>query len=139
MECRVFGMEETADYKYVVVFSRYEGGLLLSQHRDRSTWETQGGHIEPGETPEEAARRELWEESGAVEYTMVPVCGYWAGEGEDGANGAMFFAEVQTLGPLPPSEMARTRRFGGLPEEVTYPGITPCLYDRVKDRFESGL
>ena len=66
-------MEETSDYKYVVVLSRYQGKLLLSQHRDRNTWETQGGHIEPGETPEEAARREnpvqncfLWSRSAVI-------------------------------------------------------------------------
>ena len=56
--------------KYVVVFSRFQGRLLLSRHRDRSTWETQGGHVEPGESPWEAARRELWEESGAEEVRM---------------------------------------------------------------------
>ena len=44
-------MEETGDYKYVVVFSRYQGRLLLSRHKERRTWETQGGHVEPGETP----------------------------------------------------------------------------------------
>lgn len=82
MDYRVFEMEETSDYKYVVVLSRYQGKLLLSQHRDRNTWETQGGHIEPGETPEEAARRELWEESGAELFSLEPVCGYWAGDSE---------------------------------------------------------
>ena len=127
MDCRVFEMEETSDYKYVVVLSRYQGKLLLSQHRDRNTWETQGGHIEPGETPEEAARRELWEESGAELFSLEPVCGYWAGDSESGANGAVFYAEIGSLGPIPESEMARTRTFDGLPENLTYPDITPCL------------
>src|SRR5450759_3451320 len=34
--------------------------LVLCRHRDRSTWETPGGHIEPGESPREAAVRELY-------------------------------------------------------------------------------
>ena len=56
MECRTFALEELTSPKYVVVFTRYRGKLLLSRHRQRDTWETQGGHIEPGETPEQAAR-----------------------------------------------------------------------------------
>lgn len=138
MLCRVFDREETGDYKYVVVFSRYQGKLLLSRHRARDTWETQGGHIEPGESPEEAARRELWEESGAERFTIEPVCGYWAADGEwdKGANGAVFLAEIQSLGPLPESEMAQTRLFGALPENLTYPDITPRLWERL---VESGL
>jgi len=45
-------------------------GRLLLQLRDRdapthpSKWSILGGHIEPGEDPEEAARREIQEESG---------------------------------------------------------------------------
>lgn len=57
MECRTFALEELTSPKCVVVFTRYRGKLLLSRHRQRDTWETQGGHIEPGETPEQAARR----------------------------------------------------------------------------------
>ena len=64
MDCRVFEMEETSDYKYVVVLSRYQGKLLLSQHRDRNTWETQGGHIEPGETPVQNCF--LWSRSAVI-------------------------------------------------------------------------
>ena len=39
------------EYKYVVILSEYQGKILLSRHRKRTTWETQGGHIEAGETP----------------------------------------------------------------------------------------
>lgn len=137
---KIVEWDESIPNKYVVVFSRYQGKLLLSRHRDRETWETQGGHIEPGETPEAAARRELWEESGATEFTMEPVCMYWAedrvGGSANGAWGAIFFADIEALGPIPESEMAEVRQFGTLPENVTYPYITPDLYKRVQNRFE---
>ena len=45
---------------------------MLSRHKNRSTWETQGGHIEGGESLIEAAGRELYEESGAVKYLLSP-------------------------------------------------------------------
>lgn len=117
-------------YKYVVVLSRYEGKILLSRHRERATWETQGGHVEPGELPIEAARRELYEESGAVDYTMVPLCDYRAEDRDTGrgANGVVFAADIHRLGDIPDSEMAEVRTFDALPENVTYPAITPGLF-----------
>ena len=48
----------------VSVFCRNEGALLLIHHRRLGTWLPVGGEIEPGETPLEAARRELLEETG---------------------------------------------------------------------------
>ncbi len=130
-----FDLKEAENYKYVVVFSRYQGRLLLSRHKDRDTWETQGGHVEPGETTEEAARRELWEESGAKDFTIEPVCGYWAAdnEGDPGANGAIYLAHITGLGPMPESEMAETRLFDALPENVTYPWITGPLFSHLKE------
>lgn len=40
------------------------GRLLLGRHVDTDTWATIGGMVEPGESPERAALRELAEETG---------------------------------------------------------------------------
>ena len=40
------------------------GRLLLVKHRDTGAWGLPAGAVEPSETPSEAARRELLEESG---------------------------------------------------------------------------
>lgn len=133
MESRTFALGSLQEYRYVVVLSEYEGKILLSRHKARSTWETQGGHIEPGETPEAAARRELYEESGAVEFEMKPLCDYWAGDAQAGygANGMVFTAVIQKLGPIPESEMAEVRTFEILPGNLTYPPITPVLFAEI--------
>lgn len=140
MISKVYPFGTLKSYKYVVVLSRCEGRILLSRHRARTTWETQGGHVEQGETPLQAARRELWEESGAVEYDIRPLCDYWAGDETSGANGAVFAAEIRGLGPLPQSEMAEVRTFDALPENLTYPAIALELFARLwEDEQREGM
>ncbi len=141
MICRTYETDTLKRYKYVVTLSRYKGKILMSRHKERTTWEAQGGHIEPGETPLQAAKRELYEESGALEYTIVPLCDYWAGEREDGADGAggmVFVADIETLGPLPESEMAQVQTFEWLPENLTYPEIASVLYRKIGFGFRTG-
>ncbi len=43
----------------------FDRGRLLQTHLAARGWDIVGGHIEPGESPEEAARREAYEEAGA--------------------------------------------------------------------------
>lgn len=129
--CNTYPFGELGQYKYVVTLSEYEGKLLLSRHGSRSTFETQGGHIEPGETVWKAAMRELYEESGAVEFTLLPVCDYRAGDETGHGDGAVFAAHITKLDALPEDfEIAEVRAFDGLPEDerLTYPLITPTLY-----------
>ena len=75
-EIKTFPPGILGSYDYVVMLSRYQGKIMLSRHKQRMTWELQGGHIEPGETPEQAAKRELFEESGAVSFELIPLCDY---------------------------------------------------------------
>lgn len=136
MECRVYQLNELKEYKYVVVLSKYEGKILLSRHKDRTTWETQGGHIEEGETPLEAAKRELYEESGAVKFSIMPAFDYWAGEDNGGANGMVFIAEIMELEDIPNSEMKEVEYFNVLPSSLTYPDITPVLFKYEEEIFK---
>lgn len=136
MWCNILPLESAGNYKFVVVLSRYQNKILLSRHHERTTWETQGGHIEEGETPMESARRELFEESGALDYVIKPLFDYEAGDEGGSAAGMVFYADVQTLSQLPASEMAETSVFKSLPENLTYPGITPRLFTKA---VEMGL
>ena len=130
MLCKVYGLDYLGDYKYVVVLSEHNGKIVLSRHKERDTWETQGGHIEQGETPLEAAKRELYEESGALEYDIRPLCDYraWHEETGHGANGVVFHAVIHKFGNMPDSEMAEIHEFVELPNNLTYPAITPTLF-----------
>ena len=128
LECTIHPFGSLPEPGFVVVVSEYKGKIMLSRHRKRMTWETQGGHIEDGETPEQAARRELIEESGAREFLLTPVCDYHGYNKFGAANGSVFRAEIIELGSMPDSEMAEIGFFDEMPEELTYPKVTPRLF-----------
>ena len=48
----------------VAVFVVWRGRVLLHRHPKLDKWLPCGGHVEPGETPDDAAVREVLEESG---------------------------------------------------------------------------
>ncbi len=59
-----------------------EGRLLLQKRTDNNLWGLPGGYMEPGETPEESAERELFEETGLrlVSPNDLTLLGVVAGE-----------------------------------------------------------
>ena len=59
--------------KFAVILSRYQGKWLFCQHRDRDTYECPGGRREAGEKIEHTARRELYEETGAVGFRYAHI------------------------------------------------------------------
>lgn len=56
--------ELTGRHFTVAVFVVCEGRVLLHHHRKLSMWLPPGGHIEKDELPDDAALREVWEETG---------------------------------------------------------------------------
>jgi 8-oxo-dGTP pyrophosphatase MutT (NUDIX family) len=58
--------DEHADPTHVTASGVVIGtrGVLLHRHKRMGIWLQPGGHIEPGETPEEAVLREVYEETG---------------------------------------------------------------------------
>ncbi|MBR5546832.1 MAG: GNAT family N-acetyltransferase [Clostridia bacterium] len=136
LQCRIHPTGKLQTYKYVVVCSNYQGKWLMSRHKKRDTWETQGEHIEAGETPMDAARRELYEESGVLEAELYPVCDYYGYDATGHANGMVFLAVIHQLGELPESEMSETRLFEQMPDNLTYPNVTPLLYTEAAKLLE---
>lgn len=122
---------ELKTYRFTVIFARYNGEWLYSQHKERDTYETAGGHIEPGESPMDCAKRELYEETGAVKFSIFPAFDYAVHTDTEFSYGQVFYADVQTLGELPECEMAEVCSFTTFPEKLTYPMILPILYDEM--------
>lgn len=128
MHVSFYDAVEDPALKFAVILARTQGQWVFCRHRERTTWEIPGGHREAGEPIEGTARRELWEETGAAEFTLKPVCVY-AVCGDDGREtcGMLYAADITAFGELPKLEIAERRITPELPESWTYPLIQPLL------------
>ena len=117
--------------KYAVIVSRHKGQWIYSKHKERDTWEIPGGRREPEEAILDTAKRELFEETGAIEYEISPVCVYCV-TGDTKSYGLLCFAEIETLSSLPQSEIEYISLFHDEPESLTYPHFQPFMFIKVK-------
>lgn len=109
--------------KFADIVAKYKGKWVLCKHKDRDTYECPGGHREKLETIEEAARRELWEETGAAKFLLMPICMYSAiGKDEplecyEKVFGMIYYGEIEEFEALPDYEMQSIGLFDELPDK----------------------
>ena len=125
--------------KFAVIISKSNGKWVFCKHKERDTYEAPGGHREPGEDIADTARRELYEETGALKYSIMPVCYYSvttpdAFDGEE-TIGGLFFAEIESFEDELHSEIESIYLMEDLPSRLTYPLIQPRLIEELKRRL----
>ncbi len=84
--------------------------LLVKQFRlpaERDLWELPAGRVDPGETPLQAAKRELHEETGYKAKKWVKLISYWASPGYVAEKMNLFLALDLTAGEQQPMEDER--------------------------------
>ena len=140
MEVKFYDTVEDSLLKYAVILSRYEGKWVFCKHRERDSYEIPGGHRERGESIEETARRELYEETSAVDYTIEPICPYSV-TGKNRVNtsgeetyGMLFFARITRFEGELHNEIEQISLFDTLPTKLTYPLIQPKLMEEAERR-----
>ncbi|MDD6213465.1 MAG: NUDIX domain-containing protein [Clostridiales bacterium] len=124
--------------KFAVIIAQTEGKYVFCKHKQRDTWEVPGGHREPGEKILETAKRELYEETGAVDFDLKPICvysviaeDYFAGEE---TFGMLYYADIRAFEQELHSEIERIVITDRMPDVWTYPEIQPKLLQESKKR-----
>ena len=137
-EVKFYDRADDSLLKFAVIITRSNGQWVFCKHKKRDTYEVPGGHRESGETILETARRELYEETGALEYSLTQVCVYsvTAPGNFDGKEtfGMLFYADVQRFEKELHSEIEKIILTDALPENWTYPMIQPKLMAEAQRR-----
>jgi len=122
------GYCDEKEYTRVVCVSRYKDKFVFSYNKKRNGWEIPGGHIEENETWEEAAQREMYEETGATKIKVEPVCVY-----KISTFALLCYCEIIELEELSQDyEMEKIMLSEELPENLTYPEAFKLYFDIVK-------
>lgn len=126
--------------KFAVIISKSNGKWVFCKHKERKTYEIPGGHREKGESILDAAKRELKEETGAVDFTIKPVCAYSVKgktrvneNADDETFGMLFVADIFSFEEIR-SEIEKIILTDELIDNLTYPLIQPKLIQEAQKR-----
>ncbi|MBQ7873676.1 MAG: NUDIX domain-containing protein [Oscillospiraceae bacterium] len=130
--------------KFAVIIAKHNEKWVFCKHKERDTYEIPGGHRESRENIDETARRELFEETGAIDFSIKPVCVYSV-TGKNRVNetgeetfGMLYYAEIESFSKELKNEIEYIKFFDELPTEWTYPLIQPKLIEEFSRR-KNGL
>lgn len=125
--------------EFAVISAEYNGKWVFVRHKERDTWEIPGGHREKDEDINRTGRRELFEETGAKEFILKPVCDYSVTKNNISTYGRLFYAKVNELGKLPELEIEEIQMVDDLPDELTYIDIQPYLFNKTLKWKKEGM
>ena len=138
LEVKFYDKAEDRLLRFAVIVSRSNGKWVFCKHRERDTFEVPGGHREAGEDILTTAKRELYEETGAIDFKITPVCVYSV-SGVTRLNpsgkedfGMLYFAEIKEFENELHSEIEKIFFMEDMPKRWTYPLIQPKLLEQVK-------
>lgn len=139
MEIKFYDQADDTLLKFAVIISKHKDKWVLCKHKERNTLEVPGGHREQGEDILATAKRELFEETGAVDFDIKPVCVYsvTAPDNFDGVEtfGMLFYADIKAFEKELHSEIEKIVLMENLPEDNwTYPLIQPRLIEEFNRR-----
>ena len=140
LEVKFYDKADDQLLKFAVIIARTDGKCVFCKHRERDTYEVPGGHREAGEDILTTAGRELREETGAVDFTITPICVYSV-KGKTKINeniddetfGMLFIADIFSFEELH-SEIESILITDHLVDNWTYPLIQPKLLEEAKNR-----
>lgn len=122
---------DDAKLKYAVIISKTNGKWVFCKHKQRDTYEVPGGHREEGEDILTTGKRELNEETGAVDFDIKPICVYSVDRGDTETFGMLYFADIRSFEEIH-SEIEKIIITDSLPENWTYPLIQPFLLEHAE-------
>jgi len=126
------GQVNEEDVKFVVICIKFKSQWLLVRHKERTTWEMPGGHIEGEESTQTAALRELYEETGIIKEEIEIICDYEVYDDDRFSYGRLFYSCAEEFGELPGFEIEEVRLFNDFPENSTYPLIYEILITQIR-------